>query len=61
MDDINFLAFLSFTQNSFTLLLLAQNKQATIHYLVTVLATSKNVLFPDHNHPLTIGADDPAF
>ena len=25
-----------------------------------MLATSKNVLFPDHNHLLTTGTDDPS-
>ena len=34
-------------------------KKATIHQLTTMLATSKNALFPGHNHLLTIGADDP--
>ena len=30
----------------------------TIHQLTTMLSTSKNVLFPGHNHLLTTGADD---
>ena len=30
----------------------------TIHQLTTMLLTPKNVLFPDHNHLLTTGADD---
>ena len=34
-------------------------KKATIHQETTMLATSKNVLFQGHNHPLTTGADDP--
>ena len=34
-------------------------KKATIHQLVTMLATSKNVLFPGHNRLLTTGTDDP--
>ena len=34
-------------------------KKATIHQVTTMLATSKNVLFPDHNHQLTTDADDP--
>ena len=34
-------------------------KKATIHQVTTMLATSKNALFPGHNHLLTIGADDP--
>ena len=35
-------------------------KKATIHQVTTMLATSKNVLFPGHNHLLTIGTDDPS-
>ena len=35
-------------------------QKATIHQVTTMLATSKNVLFPGHNHLLTIGADDPS-
>ena len=34
-------------------------KTATIHQVTTMLATSKNVLFPGHSHLLTTGADDP--
>ena len=34
-------------------------KKATIHQLTTMLATSKNVLFPGHNHLLTTSTDDP--
>ena len=34
-------------------------KKATIHQLTTMLATSKNVLFPGHNHLLTTSADGP--
>ena len=34
-------------------------KEANIHQVTTMLATSKNVLFPGHNHLLTTGADDP--
>ena len=34
-------------------------EKATIHQLSTTLSTSKNVLFPGHNHLLTTGADDP--
>ena len=43
------------------------NKQAqitgqknTIHQVTTMLATSKNVLFPGHSHLLTTGTDDPS-
>ena len=34
-------------------------KQATIHQLTTMLATSQNVLFPGHSHLLTTGPNDP--
>ena len=34
-------------------------KQATIHQVATMLTTSKNVLFPGHNHLLTTSTDDP--
>ena len=34
-------------------------KQVTIHQVVTMLATSKNVLFPPHNQQLTTGTDNP--
>ena len=33
-------------------------KKATIHQVTTMLATSKNVLYPGHNHLLTTGADN---
>ena len=33
--------------------------QITIHQVTTMLATSKNILFPGHNHLLTTGANDP--
>ena len=33
-------------------------KKNTIHKVITMLATSKNVLFPGHNHLLITGADD---
>ena len=36
------------------------HSEATIHQLATMLATSKNVLFPCHNHLLTTGTDDPS-
>ena len=35
-------------------------KKATIHQVTTMLATSKNVLFPDHNHLLITSAGDPS-
>ena len=38
----------------------ALSKKATIHQVTTMLATSKHVLFPGHNHLLTIGADNPS-
>ena len=34
-------------------------KKPTYHQVTTMLDTSKNVLFPGHNHLLTTGADDP--
>ena len=34
---------------------------ATIHQVTIMLATSKNVLFPGHNHLLTTGTDDQTF
>ena len=34
-------------------------KKATMHQVTTMLATSKNVLIPGHNHLLTTGTDDP--
>ena len=37
----------------------APGKKASIHQVTTMLATSKNVLFPGHNHLLTTGTDDP--
>ena len=35
-------------------------KKPTIHQVTTMLATSKNVLFPGHSHLLTTGTDDPS-
>ena len=34
-------------------------QKATSPQVTTMLATSKNVLFPGHNHLRTIGTDDP--
>ena len=34
------------------------DKKGTIHQLTTMLTISKNILFPGHNHLLTIGTDD---
>ena len=34
--------------------------KATMHQVTTMLATSKNVLFPGHNHLLTTGTGDPS-
>ena len=34
-------------------------KSNTIHHVITMLVTSKNVLFPGHNHLLTTSTDDP--
>ena len=36
-----------------------RKKTPTIQQLTTMLATSKNVLFPGYNHLLTTSADDP--
>ena len=33
-------------------------QKGTIHQVTTMLTTSKNVLFPGHNHLLTTGAYD---
>ena len=33
---------------------------ADYHQATTMLAISKNVLFPGHNHLLTTGTDDPS-
>ena len=38
---------------------LSLHKQATIHQVTTMVATSTNVLFPGPNHLLTTGTDDP--
>ena len=35
-------------------------KNASIHGVTTMLATSRNVLFPGHNQLLTTGTDDPS-
>ena len=35
-------------------------KKVIILQVTTILATSKNVLFPSHNHLLTTGTDDPS-
>ena len=34
-------------------------QKATIHQVTTTLVTSKNVLFPGHNHLLTTSIEDP--
>ena len=39
---------------------IALDKKATSHQITTMLATSKNVLVPGHNHLLTTCADDPS-
>ena len=38
---------------------LYHTQKVTIHQVTIMLATSKNVLFPGHNHLLTTGADNP--
>ena len=35
-------------------------KKATINQVTTMLASSKNVPFPGHNHLITTGTDDPS-
>ena len=35
-------------------------KRTTIHQVTTMLAISKNVVFPGHNQLLTTGTDDPS-
>ena len=39
---------------------LALHRKAIIHQVTAMLATSKNVLFPGHNHLLTTRTDDPS-
>ena len=48
------------TNSSFntTLYCITQYKKNTIYQLTTMLSTSKNILFPGHNHLLTTGTDD---
>ena len=36
----------------------ALHQKGTIHQVITMLATSKSVLFPGHNNLLTTGVDD---
>ena len=36
-----------------------KKQQLTIHQVISMLATSKDILFPGHNHLLTTGTDDP--
>ena len=36
-----------------------KKKKNTIQQVNTMLSTSKNVLFPGHNHLITTGTDDP--
>ena len=35
-------------------------KKATIHQVATMLATSRHVLFPGHNHLLRTGTAEPS-
>ena len=35
-------------------------KNPTLHQVTTMLVTSRNVLFPGHNHLPTTGTDDPS-
>ena len=41
-------------------LCLTLGEKATIHQVTTMLATSKNVLYPGHNHLLTTSTYDPS-
>ena len=45
---------------SFWILAVTGQKKNNIHQLITMLSTSKNVLFPGHNHLLTTGANEPS-
>ena len=38
--------------------MITAKKNPTIHQVTTMLATSKNILFPGHKHLLTTGTDD---
>ena len=42
--------------------LLLTGQKATIHQLITMLSTSKNIIFPGHDHLLiiTTDADNPS-
>ena len=42
-------------------LIVISAQKATSYQVTTMLATSKNILFPGHNHALATGADDPSF
>ena len=55
MHNIIYLHALGYAVHMYKLL----HKTATMHQVTTMLATSKNVLFPGPNHLLTTGADDP--
>ena len=39
--------------------IISLRNKATIHQVTTMLATSKNVLFPGHNHLLSTSTDNP--
>ena len=39
---------------------LTLQEKATVHQVTAMLSTSKYALYPDHNHLLTTGADDPS-
>ena len=43
-----------------TLFLQVLRKKATVRQVTTMLAVSKNVLFPGPNHLQTTGADEPS-
>ena len=48
-----------FKGTSFQSVTTGTGQKATIHQVTTMLATSKNVLFPGHDRLLTTSADDP--
>ena len=56
---LNYQYSMNYTQQSDHSITSMYCEKATIHQVTTMLATSKNVLFPGHNHLLTTGTDDP--
>ena len=56
---ITFIAKWSSKRSASYSVVITVEKKATIHQVTTMLATSKNVLFPGHNYLLTTDTDDP--